>query len=80
MGAKNVTLSIDEELLHEARVVAAHRRTTVSALVRSHLRALVDQERERQAAWQSIRAMVEAPHLEVGPALPTRDEVHHRAG
>jgi hypothetical protein len=79
MRAVNITLSIDGDLLHEARVLAARRSTTVSALVRDHLRTLVEQERERRTAWETIRALVESPRLVIGPSLPTRDEVHDRA-
>ena len=37
MGTKNVTLTLDEDLLTEARVLAARRHTSVSGLVREQL-------------------------------------------
>ncbi len=35
---KNITLSVDEETYRRARIAAAERNTTVSALVRDYLR------------------------------------------
>jgi hypothetical protein len=37
---KNVTISIDEATYHKPRVMAAKRRTSLSALVREYLRDL----------------------------------------
>jgi len=34
---KNITVSVDDELYHEARIEAARRRTSLSALVREFL-------------------------------------------
>lgn len=41
---KNITVSVDDDLYHRARVRAAEKRTTVSALVREFLTRLVDSE------------------------------------
>ena len=38
---KNITVSVDDELYHLARIRAAELRTTVSALVRSFLQRIV---------------------------------------
>jgi hypothetical protein len=78
MGTTNVTLAIDEELLLEARVVAARRRTSVSRLVREHLRSLVEQERRRTDAWESVYALIAQPSAIVGEGLPAREELHAR--
>ncbi len=37
----NLTLAIDDELLHQARLVALEQRTTVNALVRRYLEEIV---------------------------------------
>jgi hypothetical protein len=42
MANKNVTLSIETELLNEARKVAAMRKTTVNALFREYLKGLIN--------------------------------------
>lgn len=37
---KNITVSVDDELYHEARIEAARRRKSLSALVREYLAGL----------------------------------------
>jgi hypothetical protein len=41
---KNITVSVEDELYHRARVRAAQQRTSLSALVRSFLEQLTDAE------------------------------------
>ena len=41
---RNVTLTVDEDLLREARVVALERQTSVNRLIRDHLAALVQRD------------------------------------
>jgi hypothetical protein len=38
---KNITVSVDDELYHAARVVAARQRTNVTAVLRGYLTAFV---------------------------------------
>lgn len=38
---KNITVSVDDELYHAARVVAAQKRTNVTAVLRGYLTAFV---------------------------------------
>jgi predicted transcriptional regulator len=45
----NVTLSVDDELLREARKIAVDRDTSVSEIVRRHLTELVERERVRRS-------------------------------
>jgi hypothetical protein len=78
MGLKNVTLTIDEDLLTEAKVLAARRGTSVSGLVREQIEHLVGSDRTRRQGWLSVRRLFEQPQLKIGPRLPTRDEVHER--
>ena len=42
---KNITVSVDDELYHEARIEAARRRKSLSALVREFLAGLRKKER-----------------------------------
>ena len=44
MESRNITLSLPEELLREAKVVAARRGTSVSALLAGALSELVERE------------------------------------
>lgn len=51
MAVKNLTLTIDEDLLAKARVLAAMKRTSVNEMVRGFLAAQVDGEgRQAQRA------------------------------
>lgn len=79
---KNITVSVDDELYHKARVRAAQQRTTLSALVRSFLQRLTEDEssferlrREQNQLIAKIRA--EHPGFSAAERL-SRDEVHER--
>ena len=43
---KNITVSVDEELYHRARMLAAQKKTSVSALVKRFLASLAGEESE----------------------------------
>jgi plasmid stability protein len=56
MGMKNLTLSLDEDLLAKARVLAAMKRTSVNEMVREFLSVQVDSEghqARRAEVWGS---------------------------
>lgn len=83
MGNRNLTLAFDEDLLAEARVLAARRRTSVNRLVREHLEELVAGEqaearRLRMEGLAGIRRFLAEPLIASGGDLPTRDELHER--
>jgi plasmid stability protein len=78
MGKRNLTIALDEELLLEARVLAAKRRTSVNEMVRQHLENLVGSERRRRAAWAQVRSLVEEPRARAPGPLPSRQEIHER--
>jgi hypothetical protein len=50
MKRLNLTLVVEEDLLREARAVAARRRTSVNEMVRGFLRDVVNQESRRLTA------------------------------
>ena len=75
----NITVSVDEAVYRAARVAAAQRNASVSALVRDYLQSLVPQPDHARA--QSLFAALD----EVDAAQPysassrlSRDEVHGR--
>jgi len=78
MNKRNLTLALDEELLLQARVVAAKRRTSVNEIVRRHLEFVVGEERRRLSAWERVRSLVERPRVRIEGSLPSRDEIHAR--
>jgi predicted CopG family antitoxin len=75
---KNITVSVDEEIYRRARIKAAERDTSVSALVKRFLAELVADEsdverlkREERELRERIRSFRAADHL-------PRDDVHKR--
>jgi len=77
--ARNITLTLDEETLREARVLAAQRGLSVSAFLRQELARLVERQRAYEKAKESaLRRLRRGQSLGGGP-LPTRDELHDRA-
>jgi hypothetical protein len=68
MTMKNITLAIDEELLKRARQLAASRKTTLNALVRSLLTSEVEQEDRIAWAREGMRRLMDRPAQEAGPA------------
>ena len=74
----NVTLVVEEDLLREARAVAARRRTSVNEMMREFLRNVVSQESRRLAAWDRIQPLLNHPPVDLGGPRPSRDELHER--
>lgn len=75
---KNITVSVDDEIHRRARVKAAERDTSVSALVKQFLVALASDEgtAERLASdEQALRARIR--NFSASDRLP-RDELHNR--
>jgi Family of unknown function (DUF6364) len=77
---KNVTLSIDEKVLDEARVYAAKRKTTVNALVRDYLTRIASEEDRVAQARKELRELAKRSTAEVGPITWTRDSLYDRRG
>lgn len=75
----NLTLSINEKLLKEARKAAVEMDTTVNALVREYLQGLVQKKKAEQERffeeWQ--RLMDEHP-IDTGAVSWDRNELHER--
>ena len=79
---KNITVSMDDEVYHAARVEAARKRTSVSAIVREFLTELragarsADREiAERNRLMDSL--LRRTAHFRVG-RKPAREELHAR--
>ena len=76
---RNITLSIDEEILRQARVLAAQQGLSVSAFLRKELSRLVEDQRGfTKSRDTAIRRLRRGQSLGGGP-LPGRDELHDRA-
>ncbi len=78
MGRRNVTLTVDEELLQKARIVAAKEGRSLSDLLREQLRFLVDERGLRLRALSEIEDLIDRPRGRVGTRLPPREQLHER--
>jgi hypothetical protein len=75
LAKSNLTLQLDEEVIRRARVVAAKRGTSVSALVARELAELADQdERYEQARARAEQLMARAKPR--GGRTWTRDDLY----
>ncbi len=78
MLVKNVTLSIDEDVLLTVRKYAAERNSSVNALVREFLTAIAQREDRAKKARQRIRELSDNSTARIGSKSWTRDELHAR--
>ena len=74
---KNVTVTLDDALYEQSRVLAAQRKTTVTELVRDYLRDLSEQDVRREQARREILEMIGTFDCEIGQ-MPTREERNAR--
>jgi Arc/MetJ-type ribon-helix-helix transcriptional regulator len=79
---KNITVSVDDEVYHRARLRAAEKRTSVSALVRCALQALAGEETEFERLKRMERKVVGRLAARrsrfAGSDRLSREEVHDR--
>jgi hypothetical protein len=74
---RNVTVQLDEDVIHRAKVLAAKRGTSVSGLVAAELGRLVAEDERYEDAWRAARKAM-------GDAAPRsgrrweREELHDR--
>jgi plasmid stability protein len=76
--AKNITLAIDEELLHKVRKYAAEHNTSVNALVREKLAEIVAPKERLKAALDRMNSIADVAGMEVGAITSSRDDIHER--
>ncbi len=78
MCTKNVTIALDEQLVREARKIAADRSTTLNAMIREFLEELARRESRAAKARRRIVELCRETRAEVGPRTWSRDELHER--
>jgi plasmid stability protein len=75
---KNITVSVDDETYRQARIKAAERNTSVSALVRDYLAALANDEGTFKRLLQEERALrARVTNFSASDRL-SRDELYDR--
>lgn len=79
VASRNITLSLDEETLREARILAAERGLSVSAFLRVELAGLVERHRGYAKARKSALSRLARGQSLGGGQRPSREELHDRA-
>ena len=75
---KNITVSVPDEVYRRARIRAAERDTSVSALVREFLASLSTNQSEFKRREQVQKEVLDSIHAFSAPDRLSRDEVHDR--
>lgn len=75
---KNVTLSLDEAVLREARRIAASRSTSLNAMIREFLDQLTARESHAEAARKRIVRLSRLSRAARGKSVWTREDLHAR--
>lgn len=79
MANRNITLSLPEDLVRRAKVIAAERDTSVSALVAELVENLAGGSTDYERAWEAeVSVMSQESGFHVGDIAWTRDELHRR--
>jgi Family of unknown function (DUF6364) len=71
---RNLTLAVEDDILEQARIVAAENRTTVNAMVREHLSRVVSLRRMSESTSKFQRPVVEE---QISQSAETSQETVH---
>jgi len=75
---QNVTVSLDRETIHKAKIIAARRSTSISGLLAQQIESLVDQDESYERAKQHALMMLNEGIRLGGNFKVSRDELHER--
>lgn len=75
MAKANLTVQLDEDVIRRARIVAAKRGTSVSAMVARELDGLVEQDARYEEAWGRAEELMRGASPRGGRSW-RRDELH----
>ena len=75
---KNITLAVDEDVLKQARVVAAQRRMSLSAMVREYLNSLLEKDRKVDEARMALLKLIDETDADMGSGTWVRKAVYDR--
>ena len=74
----NITLNMPDEILDEARVIAAKRKTTVNAMVRDYITSVVTAESRVARARKRLVELAAKSNAEMGDINWTRENLYDR--
>jgi hypothetical protein len=75
---KNVTLSVDADVLEAARRYASANHTSINALIREALAAVAARAERSTKAWDALFALADSEGAASGGKRLTRDDLHDR--
>jgi predicted transcriptional regulator len=75
---QNVTISLNRQVLRKAKILAARRDTSISALLAHEIELLVDQEEAYERAKRQALALLDKGFHLGGVIRASRDELHAR--
>jgi len=75
---QNLTISISQETVRKARILAARRQTSISGLVAEQIENLVGAEEVYERSERSALALLERGFHLGGLMMVSRDELHER--
>ena len=75
---QNITLAVETRLLKRARVFAASRGTSISAMLASELHRIVEQEETYEQSKRRALEQLRAPFHLGGKRIRDRDTLHDR--
>ena len=75
---RNLTLTIDSEILEGARVAAAKRKSTLTGLIREFLMHTAGQDQAKEASLKRLQKVMRAKPLGTGSSRWTRQDLHAR--
>jgi len=76
--SRNLTITLDEQLLRDARKLAVDRNTSVNQLIRDFLFRLVSEQNRQQAALADIEEIFRTARISIGDRSWTREDLHDR--
>lgn len=74
----NVTLSVDQEVLKQARILALQQDTSVNAVIRDFLKNYISSNERYQQVTERILEQAERSQFDGNGRNWTRDELHER--
>jgi len=77
-GRRNVTISINPEMIRKAKILAARRSTSISGLLAEQIELLAGAEEMYERAERAALAQLEEGFHLGGTITASRDELHER--
>jgi hypothetical protein len=78
MPKQNITLSLDRKIIQKAKILAAHRGSSISGLLTEQIEILVGEDEAYELAARQATALLDRGFHLGGVIRSSRDEWHER--